>query len=80
MVQEALEGAVIDFVTDNMGNFDKFNSGRDSAILSNNGDLFKIIFDEIQVKNLQFSVRWMPSHLDVEDLHWLSSDITAIDL
>merc|ERR1711965_260158 len=78
--QEAHEGATIDFVTDNMGNYDKFNSGRDAAILTNNGDLFKILFDEIRIKDLNFTVRWMPSHLDIEDLNWLPSDISALDL
>jgi hypothetical protein len=42
--------------------------------------LFKIIFDEIRVKELIFTVRWMPSHLDESDLHWLPPDISALDL
>ena len=74
------EGATIDFVTDNQGNYDEFNSGQSAALLTNNGDLFKTIFEENRVKELIFTVRWMPSHLDETDLHWLPPDITALDL
>ena len=58
----ALEGAVVDFVTDNLGNCNKFNAGREEAVLTNNGDLFTVLFDEIRIKDLVFTVRWMPSH------------------
>ena len=61
--QLAEEDSEIDFVTDNQGNHKKFNGSRENALLSNNGDMFKLLFEEITVKNLTFTCRWMPSHI-----------------
>ena len=58
----APENSSIDFVTDNQGNYDKYNKGRDFAVLTANGDLFRQIFIAIQLKNIRLTVRWMPSH------------------
>ena len=77
--QLAEEGATIDFVTDNQGNFNKFNSGRDLALLSNNGDMFKLLFEQITLKNLDFKVRWMPSHSERKGIE-LPPDVTPIDV
>ena len=60
-------GIKLEFVTDNKGVYDKFQSGRAAAILSNNGDFSKQIFEEISVKDIDLKVRWMPSHLEEDD-------------
>jgi len=57
------EDLVIDFVTDNKGVCDNFNSPSKGG-LSMNCKLFKEVFQLIHNKNLKVSVRWMPSHLD----------------
>ena len=59
--------AEIDFVTDNKGVFDKYNSGPKKAKLSSNCDLYHELFQLIFKKCLFVTVRWMPSHLSPED-------------
>ena len=85
--QLAEENAEIDFVIDNQGNFKKFNGSRASALLSNNGDMFKLLFEEIIVKSLIFTCRWMPSHSphkgtelppDVSPMDVIGNDFTAL--
>jgi len=63
----APEDCSIDFVTDNEGNCNKYNKGRDFAVLTANGDLFKQIFLATRLKNISLTVRWMPSHTDETD-------------
>ena len=50
----------IDFVTDNKGVFDKYNSGPKKAKLSSNCDLYHELFQLIFRKGLLVTVRWMP--------------------
>jgi hypothetical protein len=71
-------GAIICFVTDNLGNFNKYHGGYDSAILSNNGDLFRELFHIIRLKSINFTLRWMPSHLKVTDE--LPPGVTRLDV
>ena len=62
-MQEAVEDAKIEFVTDNQINCKLFNQGRKACQHVANNDLFKSIFDNILYKNIDIIVRWMPSHL-----------------
>ena len=75
----AEEYAEIDFVTDNLGNCMKFNAGREKALLSNNGDMFKSLFEEILLKQLDFAVRWMPSHSERKGID-LPPEVTPLDV
>ena len=77
--QLAEEYARIDFVTDNLGNCLKFNAGREKALLSNNGDMFKILFEEISLKHLDFAVRWMPSHSERKGID-LPPEVTPLGM
>ena len=77
--QLAEENAEIDFVTDNQGNFKKFNGSRERALLSNNGDKFKLLFEEMSVKSLTFTCRWMPSHSAQKGIE-LPPDVSPMDV
>jgi hypothetical protein len=79
MVGSQEEGANIDFVTDNQGNYKKFNAGKESALLSNNGDMFKLLFEEISLKNLNFTVRWMPNHSALKGID-VPPDVSELDI
>ena len=58
----------IEFVTDNLGCHNSYHKGRAFAVLTNNGDLYRRIFELIDQKSLTFSIRWMPSHLKPYDV------------
>ena len=53
----------IEFITDNLGCYNTYNKGKSLAVLSNNGDLYRKIFNLLEQKNVSLIVRWMPSHL-----------------
>ena len=42
--QLAEEGSAFEFVIDRQGNFNKFSAGRETALLSNDRDIFKVLF------------------------------------
>ena len=63
LLQEAVEDAQIEFVTDNQMNSKMFNQGKEACQHVANNDLFKSIFYNIHHKNINITVRWMPSHL-----------------
>jgi len=46
---------------------------------SNNGDMFKLLFEEITVKNLNFTCRWMPTH-SVQKGTELPPDVSPLDV
>ena len=58
----------LEFVTDNLGRYKSYQKGRAYAVLTNNGDLHRRIYDLIEQKSLNFSIRWMPSHLKPYDV------------
>ena len=68
LVEQATHHSHIEYVTDSKVNADLFNKGFDRATTSSNCDLFKFIFQDIQFKNLQVEVRWMPSHMQEDYL------------
>ena len=63
LMNEAIESAQIEFITDNKKNYDTFNLGPIAGSRSVNHDLFSAIFNCTKNKRLQVVVRWMPSHL-----------------
>ena len=60
-------GTIALFVTDNKSVFDTYIKGRMAAMSSNNCDLWSDIYNLINSKHFQITVRWMPSHL--RELH-----------
>ena len=83
ILNEAVENAKIEFITDNLQNCKLFNKGKDACLHVANNDLFKSIFHNIQTKNIDINVRWMPSHLSnkVEDpLFVLPDNVTFCDI
>ena len=62
VIQQALIGAVIVFVTDHKPLFEVFNKGIETAKLCINHDLLVPIFKSIEDKSLQVTMKWMPSH------------------
>ncbi len=60
--------AIVKFYTYNLPFAEAFNKGLDYCRGNINADLYVHIFTEIRKKQLQFSVRWIPSHL-ADDPH-----------
>jgi hypothetical protein len=77
LIEQAVFGANIVFVTDHKPLFTVFNKGIDSAKLCVNHDLLVPVFSLITEKSLQISVRWMPSHLSEDKL---PAGVSLIDL
>ena len=70
----------ITYVTDNKKVKDKFCEGEESALKSTNCDLFKEVFQHIHSKQLQVTVRWMPSHLNEREEQRFPLGITRTDI
>jgi hypothetical protein len=80
LIREALNDSKIEFVTDNKGVYDKYNSGAKVASLSSNSDLYHELFDLLRKKNVQLKVKWMPSHLDEDGTQIRPSNVTKLDV
>ena len=59
--------SIVDFVSDNLPLVRVYNNGRLAAANSANCDLFEEIYKHIDNKQLTVSVRWVPSHLGIDD-------------
>ncbi len=55
---------MIVYFVDNKQVVDLFNKGQASCAKASNSDLYKLLFAFIRDKDLDFTVYWMPSHLD----------------
>ena len=66
LVRHMHEGADVHYITDNEGLYKAFNAGPVVAYKTNNCDLYAEIFESTVKKAIRLSVRWIPSHLDVE--------------
>ena len=80
LIREAQNDSKIEFVTDNKGVYDKYNSGAKVASLSSNCDLYYELFNLLRGKNIQLKVRWMPSHLDEDGTKFWPSNVTKLDV
>ena len=63
LLEQADHYATIEFATDSKINRNIFNSGEARACKTNNCGLFKLILQNIGLKGLTVTTRWMPSHL-----------------
>ena len=63
LLNNAVQNAILEIVTDNLKNCETFNKGPIAASRSMNADLFKSIFSNIHNKGLKVTVRWVPSHI-----------------
>ena len=72
--------AQVEFVTDNYNWFDIYHKGVNAAINSASCDLYKHIYQLIDSKHIQLSVRWMPSHLGHLEQDVRPSDVSHFDV
>ena len=79
VIQRTSYNKTIHFVTDNLKVAQKYNEGKDSALLSTNCDLFKELFEILHTRNIKLTVRWMPSHL-LETGHTPPESVSRIDI
>lgn len=65
----------IDFLTDNKIVRDTILKGRNGGRLANHGDLWAEIFEQVNAKQLDVKVYWMPRHTGSQpkkmEKHWL---------
>jgi len=64
LVEMLANDTVVLFITDNKPFCDTFHNGKEAAKSNSNADLYNILFQNIESKNITLRVRWMPSHLD----------------
>ena len=76
------EGSTVEYIGDNENVVNTFHKGEDAAKASSNCDLYQLLFQYIKNRNLQFYVKWMPSHLatDPKKLEMKPSWVTQHDI
>ena len=68
----------IEYITDNLGVCNTFNKGPANAQYSMNADLYNELYKLTIDKAIVLQVRWMPSHLTVNDP--LPPDVSTVDV
>ena len=78
LVRHLCEEADVQYITDNEGLYKAFNAGPVMAYKTNNADLYAEIFESTVKEAIRLSVRWIPSHPDVEKP--LPPDVSLMDV